>query len=152
MKKILFIFLISLMFFSCNQKYYEENVFYYETSSWSEDFEKQSIFIINSKIKLEEYVNNDLNDDLNTLEKKYNEDYFKDKSIVIIYIVESSGSNSLKLKSFNINNGILDVVVKRFTPGPNEVGTCDIKYHHIVVEISMDEALSIDDYKLEIKE
>lgn len=148
MKKILFIFLISLMFFGCNQKYYEENVFYYETSSWSEDFEKQSIFIINSKIELEEYVNNDLN----VLNEKYNEDYFKDKSIVIIYIVESSGSNSLKLKSFNINNGILDVVVKRFTPGPNEVGTCDIKYHHIVVEISKEEALSIDDYKLEIKE
>jgi len=148
MKKILFIFLISLMFFGCNQKYYEENVFYYETSSWSEDFEKQSIFIINSKIKLEEYVNKDLN----VLNEKYNEDYFKDKSIVIIYIVESSGSNSLKLKSFNINNGILDVVVKRFTPGPNEAGTCNIKYHHIVVEISKEEALSIDDYKLEIKE
>ena len=139
MKKILFIILISLMFLSCSEKYYEDNVFYYETSYWSKDLENQSIFIINSKNKLEEYVNNDLNS-------------LNDKAIVIIHIVESSGSNSLKLKSFNINNGILDVVVKRFTPGPNEAGTCDIKYHHIVVEISKEQALSIDDYELEIRE
>ena len=148
MKKILFIILISLMFLSCSEKYYEDNVFYYETSYWSKDLENQSIFIINSKNKLEEYVNNDLN----SLNEKYSEDYFKDKAIVIIHIVESSGSNSLKLKSFNINNGILDVVVKRFTPGPNEAGTCDIKYHHIVVEISKEQALSIDDYEIEIRE
>ena len=99
-----------------------------------------------------EYSITENDGELNDLIDSFSDDFFVDKSLVIIYLMETSGSNSLKLKSFSINDNIIKIKVKRFIPGPNEAGTCDILYHHIVVEVAKENVLSITDYQLEIIE
>ena len=149
MKIIKLLFLVLLFsLISCNENYYDGNVHYFSSHQFHRVDE--NVFIINSKDMLEEYLLMDTYNELNVLYDTFNEEYFNNNSIIIIHIVESSGSNSLKVKLFEINAGLLDIIVRRNTPGPGMAGTCDIKYHHIIVETTKEEALSIKDYNLKI--
>lgn len=63
---------------------------------------------------------------------KYDDDYFKDRILVIVLLEEGSGSISHEVPSIAVDeNGKAMIHIRRFCP---EVLTCDMAYWHILVE------------------
>ena len=63
---------------------------------------------------------------------KYDADFFENNYLLIIRLVEPSGSNSHKINKVQLDNGSLLISIARIVP---EVGTCDVAGWHIIVEI-----------------
>ena len=67
-----------------------------------------------------------------SITKKYNEEYFKEKSLAVIYIVENSGSITIE----NIKAVVTDDTVKiTYTENKPEVGTMDMSGYYIIAEV-----------------
>ena len=99
---------------------------------------------INGQFKV---VNNHL--DLVTLldseaPEKYNDNFFKTKSLLVFKIVESSGGNKSEIESYMINDKTLNVYVKTKQYG----NTADMGYWWFILELSKDEISNIDNIKI----
>lgn len=62
-------------------------------------------------------------------ESRYNADFFKDSALIIAYFTEGSGSVKLSFEGVSADG---EVVVRREIP---EIGTCDMAYYRMVIEI-----------------
>lgn len=58
-------------------------------------------------------------------------DYFDEKSLVLLYLVEGSGSNAHRVRDINLEDDTVIVDVLRRTP---EIGTADMAYWTILIE------------------
>ena len=67
---------------------------------------------------------------------EYDDDFFKDKAIVMVVTRESSGSNYYDGVNVNGKEGI--IAVYRFCP---EVGTADMASWHIIIELDRNDAI-----------
>ena len=95
----------------------------------------QKADIIRSVADVKKYVEVFDDDKLKNELDNYTEEYFKNKVLVIVTIVESSGSNSNSIyRVAKKENGTsLYVFVDRETP---EFGTADMAMWHLLVEIN----------------
>lgn len=64
--------------------------------------------------------------------KKYNEDYFKDKSLAVMYIEENSGSISIEEVKAIVTEETVKISYKENKP---EVGTMDMNGFFIIAEV-----------------
>lgn len=81
-----------------------------------------SLMVIDSAEKLSGYA-----EQLDA--SRYNADFFKDSALIIAYFTEGSGSVKLSFEGVSADG---DVVVRREIP---EIGTCDMAYYCMVIEI-----------------
>ena len=68
----------------------------------------------------------------------YDEGYYADNSLLLIYVTASSGSNRYGVASVTLDMGTLTLVVDRFDH--NEAGTCDMAGWALLYEISDQDA------------
>ena len=119
-------------------------------------------YIIESKQELEEYIKTNM--DVHGLQHKekvyedttigfvdaveeYDEEYFKEKTLVIVLLTESSGSIRHKVTKASVKDGTMEIKIKRVVP---EIGTCDMAGWHVLVEtekVSIDEIMVVVDGK-----
>ena len=103
-------------------------------------------YIIESKQELEEYIKTNM--DVHGLQHKekvyedttigfvdaveeYDEEYFKEKTLVIVLLTESSGSIRHKVTKASVKDGVMEINITKKTP---EIGTCDMAGWHVLVE------------------
>ena len=102
--------------------------------------EYPQIVPICSATELNQYIEN--NEDVYDLSEfksaaaKYNNDYFNNKSLVLILTKEGSGSTYYQ--SVSINREYKEVAILRATPVPF---TDDLAYWHIIAEVEKDEPI-----------
>lgn len=129
---------------------YEEEV----TNSYEGYTTKIGYMMINSKeiissyIKLQEYCNtfntyiydgqgNIINGKLDFLLKQYNEQFFEKKSLALVYVPLSSGSNKVEfIGAYKIKNNVK--IKYDITYPENGIGTADMNGYLIIVEIDKD--------------
>lgn len=102
--------------------------------------------IITSKAELDEYYLN--NKDNYNLERndseykpgflnacdKYDENWFNDNVLILIPLIENSGSNSHKVSHIEIDpSGNMNIHITRIIP---EIGTCDMAGCHVLLELN----------------
>lgn len=63
--------------------------------------------------------------------EQYDEEYFKEKTLVIVLLTESSGSIRHKVSKASVKDGIMEIKIERNVP---EIGTCDMAGWHVLVE------------------
>jgi hypothetical protein len=77
------------------------------------------------------------------IEDRYNEAFFEKNSLLAVYRMETSGSNSLKLREVVIHtDGTVEVILDRRVPGPGEEGTCDIRQWMFFIEIPVEHPIT----------
>jgi hypothetical protein len=106
------------------------------------EYPNPTITIVSSKEDLEQYyekhkqrgwdLDGNLVPDYNFLDaiEKYSDDYFAENYLVIVRIVEGSGSIRHKMEKINENG---DIVINRLLP---ECGTCDMAAWSILIELN----------------
>ncbi len=68
--------------------------------------------------------------------EEYDEEYFKEKALVIVLLTESSGSIRHKVTNVSVKDGIMEIKIERVVP---EIGTCDMAGWHVLVETEKQE-------------
>lgn len=74
-------------------------------------------------------------------ESRYNAEFFKENALIIAYFTEGSGSVKLSFEGVSADG---EIVVKREIP---EIGTCDMAYYRMVIEIPQEE-IAHKDFRL----
>ena len=100
--------------------------------------------IISSADEMEAYRKltlNGINEDFLKATEKYTEEFFTDKLLFIAHVEEGSGSNTHKITGVTKANGKTGVHIETVTP---EVGTCDMAYHRIIVELKKSDTENTD--------
>ncbi len=143
MKKILNVFFIMILFISissCNNKELEPkkeiNAFFLNTG-----YVKQvtsNTFKIKSRDELDQYINESiyLVDNVSTFNQKtncYDDEYFNDKSLVIIVFKEISSSYKYEVLDYNLNDSlVLNIEIKRIKPNNGDEA---MSGWHLVLEV-----------------
>ena len=108
-------------------------------------------YVIESKEELDEYIKTNM--DVYGLHHKekvyedttigfvdaveeYDEEYFKEKTLVIVLLTESSGSIRHKVTKASVKDGVMEINITKKTP---EIGTCDMAGWHIIIETDKQE-------------
>ena len=65
----------------------------------------------------------------------YDEDFFLDRSLIVVRLEEGSGSNRHEVTDVLLDSGAYLVQITRILPGPGYAGTCDMAEWHILIEI-----------------
>lgn len=76
--------------------------------------------------------------------EKYNEEFFKTKSLLVFKIVESSGGNRSEIESYVIDDKTLNVYVKTKLYGD----TTDMGYWWFILELSKEEVETFESVKI----
>ena len=108
-------------------------------------------YVIESMDELEEYIKTNMDEyGLHHKEKvyedttigfvdaveEYDEEYFKEKTLVIVLLTESSGSIRHKVTKASVKDGTMEIKIERNVP---EIGTCDMAGWHIIIETDKQE-------------
>jgi len=106
------------------------------------DYRNDSRIIIKSKQELDEYTgkydnkyyegDRKVDGKLKTTLSKYDEEFFKTKSLALVYVELSSGSIKVTLKEPAVSGNTIKIDYDMEHP---EIGTCDMNGYVIVVEI-----------------
>lgn len=107
----------------------EELDSYYETNKVKYDYEYMNDYSFKNAIT------------------KYDDSYFTNKSLIILVIEETSGSNRLEVKSCGVIDGKLIVNIDRLVP---VVGTCDMSLWHVIVEVDKKLTSNVEEVELEL--
>lgn len=108
---------------------------YIKTALPEEDSSFPSYLLIEDSASLDEYKslkNKGLNEDFYNAVSSYNDEFFLENSLFVAHIEEGSGSNSHKADRVLRKGNETAVYIDTVSP---EVGTCDMAYHHILVEL-----------------
>lgn len=100
--------------------------------------------VIKDITHLENYNKNKtlgINEDFLKATEKYTEEFFEDNILFIAHAEEGSGSNTHKVTKVTKVNGKTNIYIETITP---EVGTCDMAYHRIVVELKKSDTENTD--------
>ena len=68
--------------------------------------------------------------------RSYDEEYFKDNKLILLYHTEITSSNTIKVKDVRYSNGVADVILTRVEP---DVKTHAMQDYVIIVEIPQEE-------------
>lgn len=85
--------------------------------------------------------NKGINEDFLNGVSHYTDEFFTHSSLFIAHIEEGSGSNSHKTEKVIKNGNETAVYIDTVSP---EVGTCDMAYHHIIVELKKSDIENTD--------
>ena len=102
------------------------------------DIEFPQVEVINSFEELTDYerLNGEtlsLGEDFKNGVKKYDEDFFSESSLVLLYLSEGSGSISHHITDVRKTDSSVKIMLQREVP---EAGTCDMAYHHIFISLA----------------
>ncbi len=120
---------------------------YIRTGTPEKETSGTTVTVINSLPELQLYINENkdtlsLTDEFIGQSEKYNDDFFIEKSIILLFVTEGSGSVSHKIDFVKkAGDERLEVSLSREVP---EVGTCDMAYHHIIIEVKKEELAERD--------
>lgn len=117
-----------------------------KTGAYFDEIDGSTAKIIKSIVDIKEYVliynDEQLKDELKT----YNDSYFLEKTLVIIAIQESSGSNWNTLKTLKIIDNKLICSIVRHQP---EVGNCDMAMNYILVQVDKKDIINVKNVVIE---
>lgn len=100
--------------------------------------------IINDTAQLKAYCEAEglgINEEFIKATEKYTEEFFTDNLLFIAHIEEGSGSNTHKISKVLNTEDKTNVYIETITP---EVGTCDMAYHRIVIEMKKSDTENTD--------
>ena len=97
---------------------------------YTEDVYNRTV-VVAERSELEDYLNHFYN--TNEILDKYDDNYFKDKSLALIYEITGNGAISIKVNSLEIVGKTLQI--KYSKEATAEVGTTDMSGFLIVVEV-----------------
>ncbi|MDD4066673.1 MAG: hypothetical protein PHH22_01690 [Clostridia bacterium] len=117
-----------------------------KTGAYFNEIEGSTAKIIKSILDINEYVLTYNDEQLKNELKIYNDTYFLEKTLVIIAIQESSGSNWNTLKTLKIIDNKLICSVVRHQP---EVGTCDMAMNYILVQVDKKDIINVKNVVIE---
>ena len=78
--------------------------------------------------------------------RSYDEEYFKDNKLILLYHTEITSSNTIKVKDVRYSDGVADVILTRGEP---DVKTQAMHDYVIIVEIPQEEKCSSAAYEFE---
>lgn len=117
-----------------------------KTGAYFDEINGSTAKIIKSIVDIKEYIliynDEQLKDELKT----YNDSYFLEKTLVIIAIQESSGSNWNTLKTLKIIDNKLICSIVRHQP---EVGDCDMAMNYILVQVDKKDIINVKNVVIE---
>lgn len=118
-----------------------------QTHLYIEGMNSPQTDIIKSTNDLDKYIDKFKDDTLKDKLSKYNDEYFKNKVLVIVTIAESSGSNTNKIDRISKLEGsdTLDVFVERKV---SEIGTADMAMWHLIAEIDNNDFKDIQEIEV----
>ncbi len=95
------------------------------------------VTVISSSDELKKYLDKKetfgLNDEFFSQTEKYNDGFFKENTLILCLLEEGSGSISHNVEKVLKTDGkYTDAYILTVSP---EVGTCDMAYHHIFIEV-----------------
>lgn len=108
------------------------------------------IILFNNLEELTKYANN-IDNDFNDSSKfevaitKYDDEFFKNNSLIIIELTEFSGSNSHKINSIGLNDGTFEIHMDYIRPS---IGTTDIASWQIIIEVEKSLIGDISSFKI----
>lgn len=138
------ILIISIIFISCNNSDNEDEILYdqeinakYLNIDYSKDEDYTNKQIIKSKIELDNYINTHNVTAYDTkyyqsIIDEYNDEFFSNKSIIIFYLVESSGGNVSAIKSYLIEGETITINVATLIYG----NIANIGYRFNILELN----------------
>ena len=93
-----------------------------------------AVKIIRSANEMSRYLKKEthMSEELVNACKKYDADYFKEQILTIVLLEEGSGSVRHEVEKVSANNGHAVIQIKSIAP---EVGTCDMAWWHILIEL-----------------
>ncbi len=100
--------------------------------------------IISTEDALKTYNENTtlgINEDFVKATEKYTEEFFTKNLLFIAHLEEGSGSNTHKVSKVINTGDKTNVYIETITP---EVGTCDMAYHRIVIELKKSDTENTD--------
>ena len=118
---------------------------YIRTYSSADSSDYPKTFMISSTDELADYINNSEDADaFSEFTEKYDSKFFQNHELITVMLKEGSGSITHEVENVvftQSEDGKCSVqpVIKRIVP---EVGTCDMAYWHIIIEIGRDYAES----------
>lgn len=101
----------------------------------------QKTFMISSTDELADYINNSEDADaFSEFTEKYDSKFFQNHELIAVMLKEGSGSITHEVENVVFTQSAdgkcsVQPVIKRIVP---EVGTCDMAYWHIIIEIGRD--------------
>lgn len=140
MKKIIYlitIMVITLIFIFLKNNTNNEKLNYTYTYYKGYYFSFNIVSKINNQQSIEDILNkiNKLPDDIINKLKTYNEEYFKEKDLILIYFPIGSGTPTSSLENLNVKNNI-EILIKKKIP---EILTDDLSGHLYLIEIEKSE-------------
>lgn len=109
----------------------------------SDDESRFNMLIAESFLQLKEIFDQDSN--LNQIDyiDKYDEAFFENHAVILLFIVNGSGSIKHKVDSITKNNNELCIAYTTFVAGPDQVMTCDMAYWRILIEVKQSDLSGI---------
>ena len=121
---------------------YPDDSIHYIRLSWKSSADYPQVVFIRNKAQYESLFAGNQSDQNNgfVFNPKYNDEFFRDHALVVIFTSESSGSNYYT--GVKINSDKNEIYINRYIP---EVGTCDMASWAIVCEVSADDPILTKD-------
>lgn len=82
-----------------------------------------------------------INEEFLKAAEKYTEEFFEENLLFIAHIEEGSGSNTHKITKVTATENTTNIYIETITP---EVGTCDMAYHRIIVDLKKSDTENTD--------
>ena len=107
----------------------------------SEDKYNSDAAIARSYTELKEIYDCDYNPNGYNYIEKYNEDFFKENAVIVVFLTYGSGSVRQRFDSLVKNGNELCIGMTTIEP---EVGTCDMAYWRITLEVKKSDIIDVD--------
>ena len=107
---------------------------------YSQELEQNSKVVLSSKEDMDTYLQAILEDDKMTtvINNKYDEEYFKEKSLALVYVVMPSGGMTVEYEGSVIQDNTITVQYKVNELEEGMVGTAEMTAAYIVLEVDKD--------------
>jgi len=109
----------------------------YIRTGYSSNIRNRTYSVISSVNELNQFfVNIDRSSNMETANRnmlsKYSEEYFRDNFLVVVFLIETSGSNRHKVERVDRNG---DITINQIRP---DIGTADMAAWNILIELNND--------------
>lgn len=150
MKKIVAIIACALllMFLTSCSSNCESIIF--DNVSFGEEFYSNNVFILCNVTEVQNHINKYNSEDISQpfyqKMKSYDNSFFQQNEIIVLYHVESSSSSTISVKKLQYSDDGVKIILSRKIP---EIANAAIKEYIILIEIPKNEKISSATYEFD---
>lgn len=138
-----------LMFFetSCSSNC-ESTIF--DNVSFGKEFDSNKVFILCNVTEIQNHINKynleDISQPFYQKMKSYDNAFFQQNEIIVLYHSETSGSSTISVKKLQYSGDGVKIILSRKIP---EIASMDMKEYIILIEIPKNEKISSATYEFD---